>query len=92
MYRILAFSAALTFAPGLAGADTVVIVEPEVETWIMEQPGPVVTLEEEVEVGDVIPNTVEVIEVPEYDEYDYAVINGRRTVIDGMTGEVIAIY
>jgi hypothetical protein len=95
MRKVLFLSAALAafaFAPGFAVADTVVIVEPEVETWIMQVPGPVVTMDDDVEVGDIIPDGIATADVPDYDEYGYAIINGHRTLIDASTGEVIAIY
>src|SRR5438552_964720 len=60
--------AAVALMPGLSFAQDVV-VEPDVETWVMEQPAPSVTLDEDVVIGGVLPDTVQVIEVPKYKKY-----------------------
>ena len=85
--------AAFAFTPPIALADTVVIVEPQVETWVMQQPpGPAVTVEEKIMVGETLPDSVEIVEVPDYDDYGYAYVNQHRVVVDAETGEIIAIY
>ena len=83
---------ALSFSPMLASADVVVSVEPEVQTWVMEQPGPVVTYDRDVVVGDVLPEEVEIVEVPKYTQYRYVILNNRRVIVDSGTRRVVAVY
>ena len=93
MRQVLIISAAfasLALAPSLALADTVVI-EPEVQTWVTEQPGPVVTFEGDVVVGTVLPEDVQVVEVPKFKKYRYAIINNKRVLLD-RHHKVIAVY
>jgi len=89
---ISASLAALGLTPAIAAADTVVIVEPEVETWVMEQPPGAVTVEEDIAVGETLPDNVDIIEVPEHVDYGYAYVNRHRVIVDAATGEVLAIY
>jgi Protein of unknown function (DUF1236) len=94
MRKILILSGALTalaIAPSLAFAQEIVI-EPEVETWVTEQPGPIVTYDGDVVVGDVLPEDVEVVEVPKFKKYRYVIIKKKRVLLDGDTRKVIAIY
>lgn len=85
--------AALVLAPGPAFADTTVVVEPEVDTWVMEQPGDtVVTYDGDVVVGTALPDTVELVEVPQHTKYRYVVLNKRRVLVDGESRKVIKVY
>ena len=77
--------------PGLSFAQDVV-VEPDVETWAMEQPAPSVTLDEDVVVGGVLPDTVQVIEVPKYKKYHFVVVNKKRVIVDAGTRKIIKVY
>ena len=83
--------AAVALMPGLSFAQDVV-VEPDVETWAMEQPAPSVTLDEDVVVGGVLPDTVQVIEVPKYKKYRFAVVNKKRVIVDAGTRKIIKVY
>jgi len=82
--------AALAFIPGLALAD--VVIEPEVDTWVMEQPDTGVTIEGDVVVGNALPDTVQIIEVPKHKKYGYVVVNKKRVLIDRDTHKVIKVY
>jgi Protein of unknown function (DUF1236) len=82
---------ALALAPSFGLAQAVVI-EPEVETWVTEQSGPTVTIEKDVVVGDLLPDTVELVEVPKYKKYRYAIINKKRVLVDSDTRKVIKVY
>ena len=82
--------AAVALMPGLSFAQDVV-VEPDVETWAMEQPAPSVTLDEDVVVGGVLPDTVQVIEVPKYKKYRFAVVNKKRVIVDAGTRKIIKV-
>jgi hypothetical protein len=52
---------------------------------------PSVTVPEQVVVGRPLPPTVELWPVPRYDQYDYAVVNDRRVIVDARTRRVIKI-
>jgi uncharacterized protein DUF1236 len=81
----------LTLVPPLAFADTVV-VEPEVDTWVMDQPDSGITVDGDVVVGTPLPGSVQVIEVPNYDSYGYVVVNKRRVLVDRKSHKVVKIY
>jgi len=83
--------AALLFAPALAFADTVV-VEPDVDTWVMEQPDTSVDVEGDVVVGGSLPDSVKILEVPKHDKYGYVVINKKRVIVDRSTHKIIKVY
>jgi hypothetical protein len=81
----------LTLVPPLAFADTVV-VEPEVDTWVMEQPDTGIAVDGDIVVGTPLPDTVQIIEVPNYDSYGYVVVNKRRVLVDRKSHKVVKIY
>jgi Protein of unknown function (DUF1236) len=94
MRKILILSAsfaALSVVPSLAFAE-VIKIEPEVKTWVMEQPGESIVIDEDVAVGAVLPKTVKVIEVPKFKKYRFAIVNNKRVIIEPRTRKVIAIY
>jgi hypothetical protein len=71
MRKILIVSgafAALVIVPSFASAGATYGVEPEVETWVTEQSGPIVTYDGDVVVGAVLPENVEMVEVPKTQE------------------------
>jgi len=82
---------ALIVAPVLAFADTVVI-EPDVDTWVMGQPEDSVTIDGDVVVGQALPDDVQIIEVPKHDSYGYVVVNKKRVLIDRSTHKIIKVY
>ena len=82
---------ALTITPSLAFADEVV-VEPEVQTWVMEQSAPDVEVQGDVVIGEALPDTVQVIEVPNYRKYRYAFVNKHRVIVDARTRKIIKVY
>lgn len=69
---------------GVAGAVVGTIVAPprEVKTYVVKEERPSVAYEGEVVVGEPLPETVEVYEVPDSD-YRYTVVNEKRYIIDG---------
>ena len=83
--------AALTVAPSL-GFSAEIVVEPEVQTWIMQQSAPSVTFQGDITVGAVLPGTVHVIEVPKFKKYSFVVLNNKKVLIDASTHKVIAVY
>ena len=89
---LLASAAAAALAFGSAHAATVV-VEPEVDTWVMEQPdSAAVTIDGDIIVGATLPDTVQVVEVPKHSKYRYAVVNKKRVLIDSGTRKVVKVY
>jgi hypothetical protein len=52
---------------------------------------PSVTYTQPVVVGQVLPQTVTVYPVPQYRQYDYAVINNHRVIIDPATRRVVRV-
>jgi hypothetical protein len=94
MHKVLIASAsfaALALTSTITLADTVVI-EPEVDTWIMEQPDAVVTYEGDVVVGAALPDTVQIIEVPKHKKYGYVMLNKKRVLVDRNNRKVIKVY
>jgi hypothetical protein len=94
MRKILIVSAALaglTIVPSLALAAEVV-VEPEVETWVMEQSAPGIDVEGDVVVGGTLPGTVELMEVPKFQKYRFAVVNKHRVIVDAKTRKIVKVY
>jgi hypothetical protein len=73
-------------------ADTTVVVQPEVDSWIMEQPDAGVTFEGDVVVGGTLPDNVKVIEVPNHDEYAYVVVNKKRVLVERKTHKIVKVY
>ena len=94
MRKLLIVSASLvafTFAPGIAFSAEVT-VEPEVQTWIETQSAPSVTFQGDIAVGTVLPNTVKIVEVPKYKKYSFAVLNGKKVLLEADTRKVIRVY
>lgn len=83
--------AILAFAPALAAADTIVI-EPEVDAWVIEQPEDGITIDGDIVVGGDLPGDVKIIEVPDSDKYGYVVVNKKRVLVDRGTRKVIKVY
>ena len=66
--------------------------EPEVETWIMQQTSPDVVYEGELAVGTVLPETVVLMDVPEFTHYRWAYLNGKRVLVATNERRVVKIY
>ncbi|MFL5259657.1 MAG: DUF1236 domain-containing protein [Hyphomicrobiales bacterium] len=88
---VCASFSALAVLPATSFADTVV-VDPGVDTWVMEQPENSVEVQGDVVVGGVLPDTVEVVEVPKFKKYRYAVVNKHRVLVDAGTRKIIKVY
>ncbi len=73
-------------------ADWPQTVEPEVHTWIMEQTAADVVFEGELVPGAVLPETVQLIEVPKFTQYRWVHLNGKRVLVVPDTRTVIAVY
>ena len=88
---VAASFAALTVVPAAAFADEV-IVEPEVQGWVMEQSAPDVEVQGDVVVGSTLPESVQVIEVPKHKKFAFAMVNKRRVLVEPETRKIIKVY
>ena len=90
------FAVTLVAASALAvtaRAEDVIIVPGEVDSYVAEQPfDDGVTYDEEVVVGDTLPEGVIVREVPDYDDYSYAVVNRHRVIVEPRSRKIIKVY
>ncbi|WP_436007979.1 DUF1236 domain-containing protein [Rhizobium sp. LjRoot254] len=87
---MVAFSA---FAVTQARAQDVYVVPDEVDRYVTEQPyDDSVIYDDEVTVGEALPEDVIIREVPEYDDYSYAIVNKRRVIVEPRTRKVIKVY
>ena len=90
--------AGLTFLAGLgtAAAQTVV-VSPDQQTvihkYIVQHEVAPVELPSDttVTVGTAIPDDVQLIEVPDVNEYRYVVVNGQTLVVDPQTRKIVQV-
>ena len=82
---------ALVVVPAATFADEVV-VEPEVQGWVMEQSAPSVEVQGDVVVGSTLPESVRVIAVPKHKKYGFAVINKHRVLVEPETRKIIKVY
>lgn len=81
---------------GIAGAagggvtGSIIDPNPEVRTYVRENPVEPVYLEGEVVVGASLPETVEVREIPDY-EYRYVYVNGQPVLVEPGTNRIVYI-
>jgi len=73
-------------------ADWPQTIEPAVHDWVMAQVVPTVTYEGDVVVGASLPESVQLIEVPDHTQYRWAHLNGKRVVVVPDSRTVIAVY
>ncbi len=64
----------------------------QIDTWAAGQAGKGAAYEGDVAVGVVVPDTVEIIEVPVYKDYGYVMLNDRRVLVDRNTRKIVRIY
>jgi len=64
----------------------------EVRTYVTRQEVPVVTYGRPVVVGKVVEGDVVWMEVPSYEKYRWAYLDGHRVVVDADTHAVVAVY
>jgi len=85
-----ALSLALTASYAHAG-DTVVIPD-TVTTYVDQQPMDDTTvIEGDVAVGTALPETVVIRKIPDNDDFDYAVVNKKRVIVEPATRKVIKV-
>jgi len=95
----VAAAAALCMSAFVAGAQTVVTIEPEVRTevrqYIVKQKHKSVKLKEAIKVGARLPATVELYEikgVPRATVYRYAIVNDRTVLVDPAKRTIVYVY
>jgi len=81
---------------GIVGAAAGTAIDPppeQVITYVREQPVPAhpVMVQQEVTVGQPLPQTVLLTPVPESPSYSYAYVNERRVIVDPQTYTVIQV-
>lgn len=64
----------------------------QIDAWAQSQAGTSVAFEGDVAVGVVVPETVEIIEVPVYRDYGYVMLDDRRVLVDRSTRKVVRVY
>jgi hypothetical protein len=76
-----------------ARAQDVIVVPDEVDSYVAEQPyDDTVTYDGDIVVGDTLPDDVVIREVPQYDDYSYAIVNRQRVVVEPRTRKIIKVY
>ena len=73
-------------ATGLAEGITTGVVDA-----VRVAPAPNVVVRERVVVGEPLPGSIRLYEVPDHDRYRYAVVNQQRVIVDPQTRRVIRI-
>jgi hypothetical protein len=64
---------------------------PQVRTYVVQENRPSIAYHGDVVVGTTLPQTVEVYPVPNYDEYDYTIINHKRVIVDPESRKVVEV-
>lgn len=76
-----------------ARAEDVIIVPGEVDSYVAEQPfDETVTYDGDIVVGEPLPESVVIRQVPEHDDYSYAIVKRQRVIVEPRTRKVIKIY
>jgi hypothetical protein len=77
---------------GVGGTVGAATEPPEgVVTYVERERAPSVTVREHVTVGEALPETVVVHQVPQHDDYAYAVVNNERVIVEPHSRKVIKI-
>ena len=74
-----------------AAVGTAVAIPDAVVTSVRGERVPSVVVHERIAVGEPLPDTVVLHEVPRYREYRYAVVNDQRVIVDPRTRRVIRV-
>lgn len=79
---------------GVAGAAIGGAIDPppaQVREYVMHENVPSVAVQQEVTVGAALPSTVKVYSIPQTTEYQYAVVNERRVIVEPKTRKIVQI-
>ena len=74
-----------------AGVGAAAEPPPEVRTYVLENRRPSIRVEREVAVGQQLPPSVELYQIPTTNEYEYSVVNDRRVLVEPRTRKVVYI-
>jgi hypothetical protein len=74
-----------------AAVGTAVAIPDAVVTSVRGERVPSVVVHERIAVGEPLPDTVVLHEVPRYREYRYAVVNDQRVIVDPRTRRIIRV-
>ncbi|MBP1848750.1 DUF1236 domain-containing protein [Rhizobium halophytocola] len=82
---------------GVVGAIAGTAVAPppqKVVTYVQEQPVPAqpIVVQQQVAVGQPLPQTVALTPIPQDPTYSYAVVNNQRVIVDPQTYVVVGVY
>jgi len=66
-------------------------VPSEVGSYTVNNPAPRTNVQQPVRIGEPLPQTVQVVKVPNHPDYAYANINGQTVVVDARSGEVLGV-
>jgi len=64
----------------------------QIDAWAQSQAGASAAFEGDVAVGVVVPETVEIVEVPVYRNYGYVMLDDRRVLVDRGTRKIVRVY
>lgn len=64
---------------------------PEVRSYVMKERRASVRLQREVVVGEPLPGSVTLYEIPNTNDYEYTVVNDRRVIVEPKTRKVVYI-
>lgn len=64
----------------------------QIDAWAMSQSGASTKFEGDVAVGTMVPESVEIIDVPVYHNYGYVMLNDHRVLVDRSSRKVIRVY
>jgi hypothetical protein len=77
---------------GVGGTVGAATEPPEgVVTYVERERSPSVTVREHVVVGQALPETVVIHNVPQHDDYAYAVVNNERVIVEPHSRKVIKV-
>jgi Protein of unknown function (DUF1236) len=74
----------------VGGAVGAAVEIPSVLGFVATAPGPSVVVEEQIVVGEPLPDRVRVQPIPRF-EYRYALVNGQRVIVDARTRRIVRI-
>lgn len=81
----------LAFMASHAVAQDTVVIPDTVTTYVTEQPIEDTTVDVDVAVGTALPDSVVIKNVPDHDDYGYAVVNKKRVIVEPKTRKVVKI-
>ena len=85
--------AAVSVVALTARAEDVVVFPGEVDSYVSEQPfDDAATYDDDVVVGETLPDGVVIRQVPDYDDYSYAIVKRQRVIVEPSTRKIIKVY